>query len=75
MGHGPTRVAHVSPVRRSTVAWSTACSETPVRWSTRPWGSTTALNPVGATWSTQRPVSSARSRLDATCWDCSTVSQ
>ena len=36
-------------------------------------GSTKAEKPVGDTCTTQRPVSMARSLLDATCWVCSTV--
>ena len=74
-GSGPMTVAMVSPSRRATTSCSTACSEILVRASTRPSGSTMALNPVGAAWSTHRPLSMARSRLDATCWVCTWVSQ
>ena len=52
---------------------STARSDTPVRSTTRPPGVTIAENPVGAACSTQRPVSIARSWLDATCWPCTWV--
>ena len=43
------------------------------RSRTSPSSSTTAVKPVGATWSTQRPFSIARSRDDATCWVCTIV--
>ena len=36
-------------------------------------GSTKALKPVGATCTTQRPVSMARSRDEAICWVCTIV--
>ena len=36
-------------------------------------GATNALNPVGATCTSQRPFSMARSREDATCWVCTNV--
>ena len=51
----------------------TASSLIPVRSSTSPPGVTKALKPVGATWTTHRSVSSARSRDDATCWVCRIV--
>ncbi|MEZ5371452.1 MAG: hypothetical protein R2704_01640 [Microthrixaceae bacterium] len=55
------------------MAYSTRCSDTAVRWRTSPDGSTTAENPVGAACNTHRPDSMARSRLLATCWDCTRV--
>ncbi len=62
--------AQVRPARNATAACSAARSDTPVRCSTRPSGATTAENPVGAAaCSTHLPVSIARNRLEATCWD------
>jgi len=37
------------------------------------WAATNAENPVGDACTTQRPVSIARNRLDATCWVCTIV--
>ena len=55
-------------------AWRiTACSLTAVRSITSPSGVTNVENPVGAACTTHRPVSIARSRLDATCWVCTIV--
>ena len=64
---------HVRPVRSSTAWRITACSLTAVRSMHVAVGVTNAENPVGAAWTTQRPVSMARSRLDATCWVCTIV--
>jgi hypothetical protein len=64
----PTRVAIVWPARRWMVCWSTRCSLMLERSTMCPDGVITALNPVGAAWTTQRPVSIARRRDDAICW-------
>ena len=65
----------VSPRRRSTVCCNTRCSPMLVRSTTSPSGVTTAENPVGAAWTTQRPVSMARRRDEATCWVWTWVNQ
>ena len=72
-GPSPRTVYHVSPLRNSTSRRITARSLTAVRWSTSPSGDTNAENPVGAAWTTQRPVSRARSRLEAICCVCRIV--
>ncbi len=48
-------------------------SLTAVRSSTWPSSVTNALNPVGEACTTHRPFSTARSRLEATCWVCRMV--
>src|SRR3954451_11795848 len=72
-GQLPKRVYQVRPPRIGTSIVITFCSDTSVRWYTLPWSSTNAENPVGETWTTHRPFSTARSLLDAICWLCSTV--
>ena len=72
-GPSPRRVYHVSPLRNSTSRRITARSLTAVRWCTSPSGVTNAENPVGAACTTQRPVSRARSRLEAICCVCTIV--
>ena len=47
----------------------------PLRWATAPSGVTMAENPVGAACTTHRSVSTARSLLEAICWDWMTASQ
>ena len=64
---------HVVPSRSGTSVVITACSLMPVRCCTSPPSVTNAVKPVGDTCTTQRPFSTARSRLDATCWVCRTV--
>ena len=68
---GRTRSRRCAAARRD--RRSTACSLVAVRCWTSPSGDTKALNPVGATCTTQRPVSMARSRDEATCWVCTDV--
>src|SRR4029453_16919672 len=75
MGQSPRVVYQVSPVRVSMVWRITARSLIEVRWRTSPSGVTKALNPVGAAWTTHRPVSSARTRELAPCWVCTMVNQ
>ena len=64
----------MSPVRNSTSRRITARSLTAVRWCTSPSGDTNAEKPVGAAWTTQRPVSRKRAagsrRSAATAGSC-----
>jgi hypothetical protein len=66
-GASPRLTYHVRPVRSSMVPRTIARSLTAVRSITSPSGVTSSENPVGDTCTSHRPVSIARSRLDATC--------
>ena len=72
-GASPSDVYQVDPVRSSMSRTITRCSRWELRSTTVPSGAMNAVNPVGATCTTQRPVSIARRRLDATCWVCTIV--
>jgi hypothetical protein len=72
-GASPRFTYHVRPVRSSTLPRTIARSLTAVRSMTSPSGVTSSEKPVGETWTSHRPVSIARSRLDATCWLCRMV--
>ena len=60
--------AQLDRARGAPAARSRRCAGAP-----SPPGVTMAEKPVGAACSTHRPVSMARSRLDATCWACTWV--
>jgi hypothetical protein len=67
-GRSPSAVYTVEPDRNGISRTITSCSLTAVRWCTSPAGDTKAEKPVGATCTTQRPVSTARSLDEAICW-------
>ena len=72
-GQSPIVEYQVDPRRNGTSIVITLRSLTSVRWNTSPSGDTNAENPVGDTCTTQRPVSTARNLLEATCWVCRIV--
>ena len=75
MNHGqsPIQADHVEPWRCAPAIVITNRSLTSVRLNTTTTGHTNAENPVRDTCTTQRPVSAARSLLEAICWVCRMV--